>query len=63
MCSFQLRELSICTPRYFVFLDYFELVVANFQIQVFISTFEDIMPLLGGDKHGIFATFKESLLP
>ena len=39
--------------KVFCFLDYFELIVANFQIQVFISTFEDIMLLLGGDKHGI----------
>ena len=32
--------------KVFCFLDYFELIVANFQIQVFISTFEDIMLLL-----------------
>ena len=31
--------------KVFRFLDYFELIVANFQIQVFISTFEDIMLL------------------
>ena len=29
--------------KVFCFLDYFELIFANFKIQVFISTFEDIM--------------------
>ena len=39
--------------KVFCFLDYFELIVANFQIQIFISTFEDIVLLLAGNKHGI----------
>ena len=50
--------------KVFWFLNYFELIIANFQIQVSISTFEDIVLLLGGNKHEtFFATFKESLLP
>ena len=33
--------------------DYVKIVVANFQIQVFILTFETVLFLLGGDKHGM----------
>ena len=53
MCSFQLRELSIVTPRYFVFLYHFKLLVANFQLEIFITIFEDFVLLLGRNKHRI----------
>ena len=40
--------------KVFCFLDHYELIVANFQIQIIISTFADIVHLLGGNKHGIY---------
>ena len=39
--------------KVFCLFDYFKIGVANFQIQVFILTFETVLFLLGGDKHGM----------
>ena len=47
--------------KVFCFLDYFEFIVTNFQIQI--STFDDAVPLLGGNKLRSFFTFKESSMP
>ena len=39
--------------KVFCLFDYFKIIVAKFQIQVFILTFETVPFLLGGDKHGM----------
>ena len=52
--------------KVFCFLDCFELIVTNFQIQILNLTSEDIVLLLGLVETSmglVFATFKESLLP
>ena len=50
--------------KVFCFLDYFKLIFANFQIQVFMSTFEDIvLCFVKISMECVLATFKESLLP
>lgn len=48
ICSYQSKEQSICILSY-----YFKVIIANFQFQVFILTFENAEFLLGRNKHGV----------